>query len=46
MVAQDQAAADRLARLRRQTLDDLQEMQTRGQQLQRVRERLRGLHQA
>jgi GTPase SAR1 family protein len=46
MVAQDQAAADRLARLRRQTVDDLQEMETRGQQLQRVRERLRGLHQA
>ena len=41
--AQEQAAADRLARLRRQTVLDLQEMETRGQQLQRVRERLRGL---
>jgi GTPase SAR1 family protein len=46
LVAQDQAAADRLARLRRQTLDDLHEMETRGQHLHRVRERLRGLHQA
>jgi GTPase SAR1 family protein len=46
LVARDQAAADRLARLRRQTTDDLKEMETRGQHLHRVRERLRGLHQA